>query len=245
MTGEIVLEAVGHHLGLGENAGGRRQMAAEQGLDEGEMCAAEDGAVGRRPFRLGEGRLDARHDERLEVGFGGALLDGPGQLRAHLLHDRDARAALADLLGIDVGGDRARRAEHGDAVGQELLRILRRGDGPGRLGCGLDGGGDDAHHVVALGAPAGARQPGRLQAAGGHGRRRVAAEDDELAALREQRLDAGAGEIDDLLRRAVAVGDVGVVAQVDEREVRKALGQRGQHRETAKPRIEDANHARP
>ena len=42
--------------------------------------------------------------------------------------------------------------------------------------------------------------------------------------------------------RPVAVGDVGVVAEIDEGQMRKALRERAQHRQTAEPGIEDADH---
>ena len=66
---------------------------------------------------------------------------------------------------------------------------------------------------------------------------------DEAGALTEQLLDAGARQIDDLGRGAVAIGHVGVVAEIDERLLREARGQRPQHGQAANAGIEHADHA--
>ena len=136
-----------------------------------------------------ERRLDTFAHEAVEFGFGPLVFDGAGKLRADLLHDRDLRAAFADFFRIDAGRNRARRAEDGDRVGVVLLRILRRGHRPRRLRCGLDRRRDDAEHVVCAG-PAALRQPLLLQPAQRYGRRRVAAEQRQLGAAREQVFDA-------------------------------------------------------
>ena len=92
---------------------------------------------------------DTLRHQGVDLPFRRAPLDGADQLGAGLLHDRDLGAALADLLGVGVRGDGTRRAEHGNHVGVVLLRILRRGDRPGRLRGGLHGGGDDPQDVAA------------------------------------------------------------------------------------------------
>ena len=84
-----------------------------------------------------------------------------------------------------------------------------------------------------MAAPLARRQPLLLQVAGGYGGGRVAAEQDELAAAREQRLDARPREIDDLRRRTVAVRYVGVVAQIEKGLVGEAVDERAQHRQSA------------
>ena len=132
-----------------------------------------------------------------------------------MLDDGDLRTAFADFFRIDAGGYRARRSEDGDGVGVVLLRILRRGHGPRRLRRGLDGRGDDAEHVVRSG-PAAFRQPLLLQTTQRYGRRRVAAEQRQLGAAREQVFDAVARIIDDLFRWPVAVGHMRVIGEIDE-----------------------------
>ena len=63
MARQIVLQAVGNDLGLGENACRSGQMAAEQMLDQREVGATEDGAMGRLSACLQHGALDALDDE--------------------------------------------------------------------------------------------------------------------------------------------------------------------------------------
>ena len=150
MPREIVLQAVGHHLGLRQKARERRQVAAEQVLDQRKVRAAEDRPMRRRAAGLRQQRRRRPALTRASSSASGrAVLDGAGKLRAGLLHDRDLRAALADFLRVGVRGDRARGAEHGDDVGVVLLRILRRGHRPRRLRGGLDRRRDDAEDVVA------------------------------------------------------------------------------------------------
>ena len=90
MPREVILEAVGDDLGLREDARERRQVAAEQVLDERKVRAAEDGPVRGRAAGLREHAADALLDKALELGFGRLLLDGAGESRADLLHDDDA-----------------------------------------------------------------------------------------------------------------------------------------------------------
>ena len=79
---------------------------------------------------------------------------------------------------------------------------------------------------------------------GGDGGCRIAAEQHELAPAPEQGFDAGARQVDDLRRRAIAVRHVGVIAQVEEFIVGKAIDERAKHRQSAQSGIEDADHAR-
>ena len=92
-------------------------------------------------------------------------------------------------------------------------------------------GRDDAEDIAAL--PAAHRQPVLLQGAGGHAGGGVAAEQHQPAAAPEQRVDALARERDDLVGGAVAVGDVGVVAEIDEASARKALDEGAEDGEAA------------
>ena len=84
--------------------------------------------------------------------------------------------------------------------------------------------------------PAADRQPVLLQGAGRHAGRRIAAEQDEPAAALEQRVDAVAGQRHDLVGGPVAVGDVPVVAEIDEGQLRKALHQCANYRQARRGR---------
>ena len=237
MPRQIVLQAVGHHLGLRQQPRERRQVPAEQVLDQRIVRAAEDRAMRRRAAASAPaGRRRPAATSASSSCLRRALLDGAGQLRAGLLHHRHLRTALADLLRVDVRGDGARGAEHGDQVGVVLLRILRRRHGPRRLRGRLHGRRDDAEDVAPR--PAADRQPVLLQRARGHAGRRIAAEQHQPAAAPEQRVDAVARQRDDLVGGPVAVGHVAVVAEIDEADARKALrpargrrsGRRGRNR---------------
>jgi hypothetical protein len=88
-------------------------------------------------------------------------------------------------------------------------------------------------------------QPAGLEAPCGNGGRRVAAENDQFAAAREQALDGDPRQLDDLLGGPVAVGDVGVVAEVDERKLGEAPCQRGKNGKPAEAGVEDTYHGAP
>ena len=101
---EVVLQAVGDHLGLRQQPRERRQVAAEQVLDQRIVRAAEDGAVRRRACRSAPATRRRPAATRPSSSASGApLLDGAGQLRAGLLHH-------GDLAGSACGSPPGRRA---------------------------------------------------------------------------------------------------------------------------------------
>ena len=158
-----------------------------------------------------------------------------------MLDDGNLRTAFADFFRVDARRDRARRPEDGDGVGVVLLRILRRRHRPRRLRRGLDGRGDNAEHVVRA-SPAAFRQPLLLQATQRYRRRRVAAEQRQLGAAREQVFDTAARIIDDLFRWPVAVGHVRVVSEIDEVDGFVPLDEGAQDGKSAEARIKNADH---
>src|SRR6185312_14014962 len=103
----------------------RRQVLAEEMLDEREVCTPENGAMRQRLVELAQQSLDAVAHQGIEVAFRRFAFDRAGELRAYLLNDGDLRAAFADLLRVDAGSDRSRRPEDRDGVGIVLLRVLR------------------------------------------------------------------------------------------------------------------------
>ena len=88
-----------------------------------------------------------------------------------------------------------------------------------------------------------ARQPGLLQPAQGDRRCRVAGEQHEPAADREQPLDVVLGQAVDVLDLAGAVRGVAVIAKVNGAVARQAREHRAQDRQAAVAGIEDSNHA--
>src|SRR5919109_4243481 len=113
-------------------------MPPEQSLDQWKMRATEDRTMRSLTARLRQKPEDTDPDQPVQFRLAGLFLDGSHQLGADLLHDLRSRAALADLLAIDLRGNGAGRAKHGDKVGVVLLRILRRRHRPRRLGGGFD-----------------------------------------------------------------------------------------------------------
>ena len=80
-------------------------------------------------------------------------------------------------------------------------------------------------------------QPLLLQLSKRQGRSRIARDQDQRAALREQPLDGRLGQSRDFLRGSSAVGRICVVAQIDKVLLRHRTAQLGQHREPAKARV--------
>ncbi len=122
--------------------------------------------------------------------------------------------------------------------------------------CGYCGE-ETAHGVCVAASTVGATMPSTLwprhRLDGSHSccRRRAATavavlqpSSTSLQPAENKRLGALPRQLDHLLGAAIAVGDVGVVAEINEGQMRKALDERAQDRETAEAGIEDADHAR-
>ena len=144
-----------------------------------------------------------------------AALDRIDEARAGVLDETHARATLVDLFPVDAALHRARRPEDDDQVVVVLLRVLRRRHRPGRPRRGFDRGSHDTEHVAA-GPSRFMRKPRLLQSPRRHRGRRVAPEKDQPAAGREEPLHPVSCQRDDLLGRPVAIGNVGMVAEIDE-----------------------------
>ena len=114
-----------------------------------------------------------------------------------------------------------------DSVTPTLNRTLYRAssflyDAPGEPG-------QNAQHALALGHPA------LLHPPQGSSRGGVARQDHKIAALVEQRLNPGGRQVEDVISLPHAIGRVGVVAQIDDRQIRQPLGDGVQHGQPAKP----------
>ena len=184
--------------------------------------------------------IDAELDVGIEFRFRSASLNGGDQIGTDLLHDRGARTTLADFFRKDERGDGPHGSKHGDHVGVVFLRILRRADGPRRLRRCFHRRRDDAEHVVAL--PFGLRQPVLLQGTGGDTGCRIAAEQHQLAATLEQGFHRRPCEVDHLVGRAVPIGRIAMIAEIEKIDVRKPFDECPKHRQSAVARIEDADH---
>ena len=66
MSLKVVLQAVGDHLGLRQNADRGRQVLLEQMLDKGEVRAAQDHAMWLHAVRLRAQARDCLGDESVD-----------------------------------------------------------------------------------------------------------------------------------------------------------------------------------
>ena len=226
-----------------------QRHARGQGLGEGLgnqriVGAAQDHRIRHCALELRRKVAHRTHDCGLQIGRRGAGFDQADQTGAGLLHDPDLGCAPGDLARVGAARHRAPGREDPDhrrlrARAGKLRLRGRRFQVPGHLGHRLDHGHENAEHAPLR---IGAGQPVLLQAPQRHRGGGVAGEQHQPAAAVEQPGHAGAGEVIDFRVRALAVGRVAVIAEIEEDPFGQARDQRAQDREPAVARIEHADH---
>jgi hypothetical protein len=174
------------------------------------------------------------------------LVGAGGQARGEELAQHGLRFRRLGAPGLDLLHEpRARLADHAD--------VLRPAGGGGREELALQGGGggEDEHHAPArplrgrlhrrLHAHDGKTGEGGPQRPQGRGGGRVATYDDALGAVLDQEADDAGGVADQRLRGLGAVGEVGLVGDVQRRLLRELGRDLTPDGESADAGVEDAD----
>ena len=229
-AGQIIGKAFGNQIGLRVNLDPRPQGILKHLVHQRVMRAAQNC------------RLGVRHPatQRLDM--------GPHQrLGQHLVALLDRVDYTATGLGLDIDTDRPERkftleraACNSGGGGEQrhmLDRNLTRGGivPPLPFGQRLDQRDKDAQHPLFRRHPAFLHPLQRRSACG------VAGQDHQIAAFRPKPFRGRTGQVEDVVGSPHTVRRMRVVAQIDQRHLWQAAGHRIQHRQPAKPRIENAD----
>lgn len=246
MPQQIVSKTLRDECRLIEHLDCTRQDRFEGVGDKWIMRAAKYRLIGYTARHPGQQGLDVACNHRLQLSARRRRLDARDQVRTGLLNDLDLRSPKADLQGKGARLDRTPRRKDRNAAASRRGLLSR----PVRLRIprdpcnGLYHGHQNPKHsaswITELGIPS--FKPGLLKTPQGDSRSRVARQENQSAALREEKINAGKSKFVNLFRSAAAVRRISLIAEIEESLVGHPVDQGFQNRQAAVAGIEHADH---